>query len=146
MFTYFCGSVVHKNMVLCKKVSSASWSVREGSFAHNVATNFKLHAWMDCVIIYYITCTQIANLLCKSPVHESVHEPVHKSFHAPQVSVWFIRFYALRTYALMYVCTCKRSKVYESRTNSWGMNWFVNWLMTWFMNWWVTKWLYDLCA
>ena len=76
--------------VLCKKVSSASQSVRKGSrtfreglFAHNVVTNFKLHARMDCVIIYYVTRTQTANLLRKSPVCESVREPVHKLFHAP---------------------------------------------------------------
>ena len=61
--------------VLCKKVSSASRTVRESSrtvckdlFASNVATNFKLCARMDCIIIYCITRTQIANLLRKLPV------------------------------------------------------------------------------
>ena len=115
--------------------------VREHLFARNVATNFKLHVWMDCVIIYYVTHTQIANLLRKSPVREPVHEP----FHAPRVSSWFIRFHASQIYALTYVCTCKRREAHGSQTNSWGMNWFVNWLMTWFMNWWVMKWLRFMC-
>ena len=69
--------------VLCKKVSLASRSVHEGSFARNVATNFKLHARMGCVIIYYITRTQIANLLRKLPVRESVRKLVHEPFDAP---------------------------------------------------------------
>ena len=111
-----------------------------------VATNFKLHARMCCIIIYYVTCTQIANLLCKSPVRESVHEPVHKPFHAPQASSWVIRFHVSRAYALTYIRTCKRSEAYGSRINSWGMNRSVIWLMTWFMNWWIMKWLYDICA
>ena len=129
--------------VLCKKSFSASRTAavhegsrtKEGSFARNVVTNFKLRTWMGCVIIYYITCTQNANLLRKSPVRESVHE----LFHAPRVSPWFVRFHASRTYALTYIRTYKRSEAYGPRTNSWGMNWFVNWLMTWFMNWWITK-------
>ena len=136
-----------------KIVSSASQSVCEGSrtvrkglFACNIVTNFKLRTRMGCVIIYYITRTQIANLLRKSPVRELVREPVYEPFHAPRVSSWFIRFHALLTYALTYVCTCKHSEAYGSRTNSWGINWFVNWFMTWFMNWWTTKWLCDLCA
>ena len=58
-------------------------TLREGSFARYIATNFKLRARMGCVIIYYVTCTQIANLLRKSPVCESIREPVHKPFHAP---------------------------------------------------------------
>ena len=110
----------------------------------NVATNFKLCAWMGCVTKYYVTRTQIANLLGKLPVCESVHELVHKPFYAPRVSLWFIHLNASWTYVFMYVCTCKCSEAYESRTNSWRMNWFVNWLMTWFMNWWVTKCLCDL--
>ena len=137
-----------KYSTLQRKVSSASQTVhegsqtvREGSFACNVATNFKLCARMGCIITYYVTRTQIANLLCKSPIHESVCEPVHEPFHAPRVSSWFMHFHASPTYALTYICTCRRSEAYELRTNSWGMNWFINWLMTWFMNWWVTKWL-----
>ena len=129
-----------------KKVSSASWSVckgsrtiHEGSFPRNVATNFKLHVRMGCIIINYITDTQIANPLHKLPVHESVCEPVHEPFHAPRVSSRFICFHALRNYALMHIHTCKHSEVHESQTNSWGIDWFVNWLMTWFMNWWVMK-------
>ena len=62
-------------------VHKPSCTVREGSFALYVTTNFKLRARMGCIIIYYVTCTQIANLLCKSPVRE----PVHKPFHAPLV-------------------------------------------------------------
>ena len=133
------------HMVLYKKISSSSHTVREGSFARYIATNFKLHAWMGCVIIYYVTLTQNANLLRKSPVRESVREPVYKLFHTPRVSLWFIRFHALQTYTLTYLHTCKRSKVYGSQINSWGMNWFMIWLMTSFMNWWIMKWLYDIC-
>ena len=84
--------------------------VHKGSFAHNVATNFKLRARMGCIIIYYVTCIKIANLLCNLPVCESVHEP----FHAPQVSLWFIHSHASRTYALMYIHTWKHSEAYES--------------------------------
>ena len=47
--------------VLCKKSSStlrsirkALQTVREGSFARYIATIFKLHARMGCVIIYYV--------------------------------------------------------------------------------------------
>ena len=69
-----------------KKVSSASRSVREGLFACNVVTNFKLRARMGCVIIYYVTHIQMANLLHKSPVCESVREPVLEPFHAPRVN------------------------------------------------------------
>ena len=130
---------VYLYAVLCKKsffqLREPSQTVREGSFARNVRTNFKLRAPMGCVIINYVTSTQIANLLHKSPVCESVREPVHDLFHAPWVSSWFIRFHASWTYALTYVRTCKYSEAYESQTNSWGMNWFMNWLMTWFMNW-----------
>ena len=61
--------------------------VREGSFAHNVATNLKLCAQMGCVIIHYVPLTQIANLLRKSPVRESGREPVHEPFHTSQVSL-----------------------------------------------------------
>ena len=71
-----------KFLQLCKGLRT----VRECSFARNVETNFKLCAQMGCVIIYYVTRTQIANLLHKSPVHESVCEPAHEPFHAPRVS------------------------------------------------------------
>ena len=40
---------------------------------------------MGCVIIYYVTPSQIANLLRKSPVCESVRELVHESFHSPEL-------------------------------------------------------------
>ena len=62
-------------------------TVREGSFAHNVATDFKFRVRMGCIIANYVTHTQIANLLCKLPVRESVYEPVHEPFHAPQASL-----------------------------------------------------------
>ena len=100
----FLKSLLFTATVLRKKVSLASQSVREGSqtvhegsrighegsFACNIATNFKLHAQMGCVIIYYTTGTQIANLLCKSPVrnqfmsqftsHFMPHRLVHDSY------------------------------------------------------------------
>ena len=76
-----------------KIVSSASQSVleglrtvREGSFAHNVVTNFKLHARMGCVIIYYVAHIQIANLLASRQFmsqftsHFMPHELVHDSY------------------------------------------------------------------
>ena len=116
-------------------------TVCKGLFARNVTTNFKFYARMGCVI-YYVTCTWIANLLCKSPVCE----PVHASW----VSSQLMHFHASRSYTLTYIHIHKHSEVYESQTNSWGMNWLmnwlVNWLMTWFMNWWLAKWLCDLCA
>ena len=89
---------VYTHTVLCKTkflqlrevasriVCEPSRTVCEGSFARYVATNFKLRARMGCVTIYYVTRTQIANLLRKSPVRESVRELVHKPFHAPRVS------------------------------------------------------------
>ena len=83
---YFHASLPIVLWYFAKKVSSGSQTVSKGSFARNVATNFKLRARMGCVIIYYVTCTQIANLLGKFPVYELVCEPVHKPFHAPQVS------------------------------------------------------------
>ena len=64
------GALQKKFLQFCKSVCAGSRTVHEDSFAHNVATNFKLRAQMDCIIIYYVTCTQIANLLCKSPVRE----------------------------------------------------------------------------
>ena len=83
----------HYVRYFAKKVSSALRSVCEGSqtvseglFARNVVTNFKFRAQMGCVIVYHVTGTQIANLLCKLPVRESVREPVNEPFHAPQVS------------------------------------------------------------
>ena len=83
----------HYVRYFAKKVSSALRSVCEGSqtvseglFARNVVTNFKFRAQMGCVIVYHITGTQIANLLCKLPVCESVCEPVNEPFHAPRVS------------------------------------------------------------
>ena len=51
-----------------QKVFSTLWSVCEGSIARNIMTNIKLHAQMGRIIIYYITRTQIANLLRKSSV------------------------------------------------------------------------------
>ena len=97
---YFHASLPMVLRYFAKKVSSGSQTVSKGSFARNVATNFKLRARMGCVIIYYVTCTQIAYLLGKSPVRESVCEPVHKPFHVPRVNSSFIRFNALPTYDL----------------------------------------------
>ena len=77
--------VYKKGSLVSQSVRKGSRTFREGLFAHNIVTNFKLHAQMGCVI-YYVTDTQIANLLCKSPVHESVCDPVHEPFHAPRVS------------------------------------------------------------
>ena len=83
---YFHASLPIVLRYFAKKVSSGSQTVSVGSFARNVATNFILRARMGYVIIYYVTCTQIANLLGKSPIRESVSEPVHKPIHAPRVS------------------------------------------------------------
>ena len=78
-------STLQKKFLRTSQSVHEGWRiVHEGSFALNIATNFKLRgARMGCIIIYYITITQIANLLCKSPVRESVREPVHEPFHAP---------------------------------------------------------------
>ena len=78
---------------LQKNVSSASrsvceglWTVCEGSFARNVVTNFKLRARIGCVIIYYITHIQIANLLASCQFVSQFtsyfmpHELVHDSY------------------------------------------------------------------
>ena len=52
--------------VACKSASQTlhegSRTFREGSFARNVATHFKLRARMGCAIIYYVTNVFIAKL------------------------------------------------------------------------------------
>ena len=123
---YFAKKVLH--------LREPSWTAREGSFARNVVTNFKLRAQMGCVIIYYVTSTQIANLLCKSPIRESVCEPVYEPIHAPRVSSWFIHFHALRTYALTlrYIYTYIHASVAKRMSHKLTLEaWIDSWAGLW---------------
>ena len=115
------------------KLREGSRTVRESLFAHNVVTNFKLHAWMGCIIIYYVTRTQIANLLHKLPVCESVCEPVHEPFYYPQVSPWIIHFMLrepMHLHTYLHASVAKRIG-HELTREVWIDSWTGSWPGSW---------------
>ena len=105
-----------------KNVSSASRSVckslrtvREGSFARNVVTNFKLRARMGYIIIYYVTHIQIANLLASRQFvsqfmsHFMPHELVHHSYAFMLCEHMHLRMYVYASVAkhMSHELTCE---------------------------------------
>ena len=121
---------------LQKNVSSASRSVCEGlqtvcegSFARNVVINFKLRAWMGCIIIYYVTHIQIANLLASRQLvsqftsHFMPHELVHDSYAFMLREPMHLRMY-------VYASVAKRMS-HELTCEAWIDSWTGSWPGSW---------------
>ena len=64
---------------------------------------------MGCVIIYYVTRTQIENLLRKSPVYESFHEPVHKPHELVRDSYAFMLREPMHLHTYVHASIAKRT-------------------------------------